>query len=156
MRFVSPEPMTGCWLWEGADDGRHGYGRFKVGRTCRQAHRISYELHKGPIPAGLTLDHLCRTPSCVCPDHLEPVTALENLRRGNYRKGLAVGGLARAARNRAKTHCKHGHAFDAQNTRHVVTLSGNPGRQCKKCQSANAMRNAKKRKLLISNIKKRS
>lgn len=47
------------------------------------AHRFVYELLVGPIPAGLTIDHLCRVTSCVRPDHLEPVTNAENVRRMN-------------------------------------------------------------------------
>jgi hypothetical protein len=48
-----------------------------------RAHRVAYVLAKGAIPEGLVLDHLCRTPACVNPDHLEPVTNHENILRGN-------------------------------------------------------------------------
>lgn len=72
-----------CWLWTGAKD-RGGYGKFsRAGRgvSAAMAHRWSYEHLIGEIPAGLQLDHLCRTPACVNPWHLEPVTREENLAR---------------------------------------------------------------------------
>jgi len=51
------------------------------GRRWQQAHRVFYQLFRGPIPAGLHLDHLCRVASCANPDHLEAVTPAENHRR---------------------------------------------------------------------------
>ena len=72
--------MTNCWLWD-AYRTKHGYGQFNRKGTVYYAHRYSYEVAKGPIPDGLTLDHLCKNQHCVNPDHLEPVTLRENLRR---------------------------------------------------------------------------
>jgi len=74
----------GCWYWTGAI-GTGGYGRIGTGEGKRleQAHRVAYELYVGPIPEGLHIDHLCRTRSCVRPDHLEPVPQAENNRRAN-------------------------------------------------------------------------
>lgn len=75
-----------CWLWRGAIN-RNGYGNFLAGGTradglrYQEAHIVSYELHRGPIPDGLELDHLCRVHHCVNPDHLEPVTHTVNMRR---------------------------------------------------------------------------
>jgi hypothetical protein len=68
---------SGCWLWKGSLS-KEGYGRV---RRHGWAHREMYELLVGPIPDGLTLDHLCRTTRCVNPSHLEPVTFEENVRR---------------------------------------------------------------------------
>jgi hypothetical protein len=61
----------------------NGYGILNTGPGKRaRAHRFYYEKKCGPIPDGLTLDHLCRIRACVNPDHLEPVTNTENCRRG--------------------------------------------------------------------------
>jgi len=71
-----------CWLWTGSRS-RDGYGKFEPATSVfYKAHRFAYETVVGPIPEGLTLDHLCRVRRCVNPDHLEPVTNQENLLRG--------------------------------------------------------------------------
>lgn len=75
-----PEPNSGCWLWIGAmHEG--GYGRVRYHNRTLPAHRVSYMVHVGPIPGGLVIDHKCRVRCCVNPDHLEPVTRKENMRR---------------------------------------------------------------------------
>lgn len=105
-----------CWLWTAAKD-RHGYGRVRwEGLSSAMAHRVVYELLVGPIPGGLTLDHLCRTPSCVKPAHLEPVTLRENILRGD----------SPSARHAQKTHCPHGHEYDYIDPRGA--------RQCRRCR----------------------
>jgi HNH endonuclease len=90
-RFWSQVDRTAtCWLWCGHLN-RDGYGQFKVTdrpgqyRTVR-AHRWAWETVNGPVPAGLTLDHLCGRPACVRPDHLDPCTNAENLRRRHARR----------------------------------------------------------------------
>lgn len=72
---------TPCWIWQRAKN-QWGYGHVNVNGDFKMAHRVAYERAHGPIPQGLHLDHLCRQPSCVNPDHLEPVTNAENTRRG--------------------------------------------------------------------------
>ena len=81
------DAQTGCWVWQRARRGRPGkpYGCLPEGDG---AHRVYYERHRGPIPDGLHIDHLCvsqpphtGTTLCVNPDHLEPVTPKENRRR---------------------------------------------------------------------------
>jgi hypothetical protein len=75
------DAASGCWLWQRMRNDR-GYAYVNYGgKTCR-AHRLLFELYRGPIPAGLTLDHTCRVRHCVNPAHLEPVTQTENRRRG--------------------------------------------------------------------------
>lgn len=116
-RFWSKVEITDtCWLWLGYLE-KGGYGRFRVGNVMCMAHRFSYMYFVRPIPEGLTIDHLCRVRNCVRPDHLEPVTQLENNRRGD------------SDHNKFKFRCKYGHAFNRQNTR--LTRLGR--RQCRKC-----------------------
>lgn len=76
MGYSSP-----CWVWQ-MKIGNNGYGHISVGGRDRLAHRYYYELHKEPIPAGLSIDHLCRVRHCVNPDHLEAVPMHINQRRG--------------------------------------------------------------------------
>lgn len=81
------DAVTGCWLWM-AYVGTHGYGMVGSKNGEREqsavAHRVVYEKFKGPIPDGMDLDHLCRVTACVNPDHLEPVTRLDNFLRGEH------------------------------------------------------------------------
>lgn len=79
----------GCWLWTGAQFP-NGYGCFSVQGQSVLAHRVAYELHYGPIPLRLTVDHIwpeCRSKLCVRWKHLEAVTSGENTRRGRAAKG---------------------------------------------------------------------
>jgi hypothetical protein len=102
--FVDIQGEDDCWIWHGKVH-RGDYGYFAGVVNC-YAHRFAYEDLIGPIPVGLTLDHLCRVPRCVNPKHLEPVTGKVNILRGN----------GWAAHNARKTHCKQGHPFDTKNT----------------------------------------
>ncbi len=83
-----PEPNSGCWLFLGALT-HNGYGKLRGADgdyRDEKAHRVFYERTKGPIPAGLQLDHLCKVTSCVNPDHLEVVTGAINCQRGRNAK----------------------------------------------------------------------
>jgi hypothetical protein len=112
-----------CWLWTGTTNNR-GYGQLWVNGRRVYAHRFSFELTKGAIPAKMEIDHLCRTPACVNPEHLDVVTHLENVRRGNA-----------GAHYRDRTHCKQGHEFTPENTRIKVSAYGTPFRQCRTCHN---------------------
>lgn len=115
-----------CWPWSGALD--QGYGRFHVtasdGRkVLRRAARLAWELTRGPIPAGLTIDHLCRNRACCNPAHLEPVTNKENVLRG----------IGLTAIHASKTACVNGHEFTPENT-----LQQRGGRMCAQCRKESA------------------
>ena len=104
-----PTPGS-CWLWLGAKNSS-GYGQAKAlaVSSTRVAHRISWELRHGPIPAGLVIDHLCRNRACVNPLHLRVCTTRENV--------MAPGSLSKPALNAVLTHCRYGHPFTPENTR---------------------------------------
>jgi len=122
--------LSRCWVWR-----RHispnGYGIIGVkigdGWQNKQAHRVSYESFIGPIPSGLDLDHLCRDRRCVNPNHLDPVTRSENLKRSPLMN-----------RQGHKTHCPRGHPYSGVNSR--------GGRFCHKCAAATALKSYHRRK----------
>lgn len=122
---VGEDPVADCWEWTGTRV-RGGYGQFWLGRSNRvYAHRWAYEFAVEQIPDGLTIDHLCRNPSCVNWLHLEPVTQRVNNLRG---------GTPTIVAHRADT-CKRGHSlFDA----YVIPTTGS--RQCLTCQEESRAR----------------
>lgn len=101
---IEPEPNSGCWLYTGKRVP-YGYGVVQINGRYSSAHRVLYERLVGPVAAGLELDHLCRVPPCVNPQHLEPVTHAENLRRAQW------------PIRRSQTHCKRGHPLSGANIR---------------------------------------
>lgn len=106
-KVAVPNQPSCCWEWSGKRvNGRYPYfGIYPAGEFT--AYRVAYTLLIGPIPEGMTLDHLCRNPGCVNPDHLEPVPPGINVLRGY---GIY-------AQNARKTRCVHGHEFTPQNTK---------------------------------------
>jgi hypothetical protein len=116
-----------CIVWTGASN-RLGYGSLSVGGRFFMAHRLSYELSKGPIPAGLEIDHLCRNPPCINPAHLEAVSHTENVRRGEAR-------IVTIRLRAAQTHCKYGHEFSPENTM-ITKSNGKTQRVCRACRRA--------------------
>jgi hypothetical protein len=123
-RLIQADFPEGCWRWQGEKD-KDGYGCWRpYGKQNMhyRAHRFSYEYFRGPIPDNLPLDHLCNTPCCVHPYHVEAKTQRANVLRG---RGIS-------AENARKTHCKRGHPFDEMNTGYC---QGRYGRQrvCRAC-----------------------
>jgi hypothetical protein len=115
LRRLIIDPETGCLLWTGHKT-HDGYGLIFVttGKPQKLTHRIMWELHEGPIPEGMELDHLCSVRHCAAVAHLEPVTHLENLARG---RGYNL------------THCKNGHEFDLFST----SWDSRGWRSCRTC-----------------------
>lgn len=111
----------GCWEWTGSQHPE-GYGSVRLpdGRTLN-AHRAVYELVVGPIPAGITLDHLCRNRVCVNPSHMDPVTRTENVMRGE----------GPPARNARKTECLNGHPLEGPD---ADVYTGRGKRECNRCR----------------------
>ena len=66
-----------CWRWTGYV-GEEGYARFNWNGRAGNAHRMAFEMVKGPIPDGMMIDHVCRNRSCVNPDHLRLATPKQN------------------------------------------------------------------------------
>lgn len=85
-KFI-PVTESGCWIWEGSSSGRYGYISHE-GHN-RLAHRISWELHRGPLPAGMEVCHFCDVEPCVNPAHLFLGTHKENC-HDRDRKGRNV------------------------------------------------------------------
>ena len=138
---------SGCWIWMG---GLHsdGYGAISVNGKGRKAHDVAYEMFIGPVPDGLELDHTCRVRCCCNPHHLEPVTHLENVRRGI------------AGWNFVRDFCPRGHAYEGDNIMLVKrrgVIVGKFCRTCKKIQSREGKRRMRldpeKRKAAVERVR---
>jgi hypothetical protein len=123
-------PNTPCIIWTGNIDPSTGYGRRTINRKSHLAHRLVWEEERGPIPKGLHIDHLCRTPACVNVNHMEVVSCRVNTLRG-------VGITATQAR---RTHCIHGHPFSGENLKLIRRRNGVLDRACRMCRQIGWLR----------------
>lgn len=129
-----------CWFWTGSVN-HNGYGNYTYKTKRYMAHRFSYIMFKGDIAEKLQIDHLCRNRRCVNPDHLELVTAGENLLRSPWTLNSIQA---------AKTHCINGHIFDVKNT----YTSPKRKRGCRACaaERARKCRRQKNHTTLLQNV----
>lgn len=119
---------TPCWNWTGAKTGLH-YGMIRTGgkgSPMISAHIQSYIIAGRIIPDGMVLDHLCRNPSCVNPDHLEPVTSRINTLRGVSPMVLL----------HLSNKCKQGHVLTPENTYIINSKREGITRRCRICNRA--------------------
>lgn len=121
-----------CWPWLGFKT-KDGYGRFvldgrKGHRKTVAPYRALWEHLNGPMPEGLEPDHTCNNRGCCNPEHVEPVTHAENMRRAAERRRLEGRKTARLARPRP-THCPGGHKYTPENTK----ISTQNAIQCRAC-----------------------
>jgi hypothetical protein len=121
---LRPVDPAECKCWQGCRD-RDGYGAKWADGKRVFVHRWVYEQVHGPIPDGLTIDHLCRNPACHNIDHLELVSRSENIQRSKWRQ-----------------ECRHGHPMTPQNT--IWESSGK--RRCRTCRTDSQERAERRRK----------
>lgn len=105
---------NGCRVWVGFLRNGYGLVRRPNWGKIQAVHRVAYETWVGPIPEGLTIDHLCRNRACIEPTHLEAVPIGVNVKRGKA----------------AQTHCKNGHPFEGSN----LQIAPNGWRNCRTCR----------------------
>lgn len=132
---------TGCWLWQGQRD-RKGYAlvhhrtgpRGSAIKRAHRLHRLLYERFVGGISAGYVLHHICKTPHCVYPKHVVPLTRSEHLEAHDRRGFMARLNKERAART---TRCANGHPWNEENT--YLAPNGR-SRFCRACGRERARR----------------
>lgn len=129
MQILSKEE---CWYWAGSQKSS-GYGIIKVEDRYEPAHRVIYEALVGEIPESLEPDHLCENPICINPEHIEPVTHAENIKRHFKRNYAEV--------------CRNGHP-KSKYTSWVKDKRSPTGKsfQCRECHRIN--REARRERIL--------
>lgn len=137
---VELDELTGCWLWVKTLN-INGYGVYSDPRPKMHyvsAHRRSYELFIGDLDSNLTIDHLCSVRRCINPDHLEQVTARENLMRSSNHVSLKA----------KQTECIRGHE---------LSWMGRQNRRfCRTCQKQRSKKYLEKIRKEVENGKKKN
>ncbi len=91
-QYSEKDKRTGCRVWTGARTN-NGYGAVYVNPKTLYAHRVSWEVHNGPIPEDSVVHHTCANRCCINPNHLQIITQAENLAemmgRKTYEKRIA-------------------------------------------------------------------
>jgi len=126
-RFWSKVRKTegGCWLWIGSQTAPGWHGIIMWEGRRQTAHRVSWQIHRGPIPDGLKVLHRCDVAPCVNPAHLWLGTQRDNMQDCSAKGRLGV------QQRPPLTHCKRGHLFTPENT-----LWPHGRRRCKTCAYA--------------------
>lgn len=113
-----------CWEWQAARSPQ-GYGRFQLDGRAQRAHRVSWEMAHGPVPAGLFVCHHCDNPACVRPEHLFLGTPSDNTK-----DAFAKGRQTNPRPQSGMIDCPKGHQFDDANT--YTAPDGK--RRCRECR----------------------
>jgi hypothetical protein len=126
LAYCYPDPTTGCWYWlRGRNSMGYGYAQFNG--AAISAHRLSYALHNGPIPAGYVVRHMCDTPACVNPWHLLLGTYADNTqdakRRNRLKHHFQRPGAASAASKSVSSEAKRRAAFLSLQSRRANKLA---------------------------------
>ncbi|RZJ86864.1 MAG: HNH endonuclease [Hymenobacter sp.] len=131
-KSVGQGPAGECWQWQGTID-KCGYGRFRIDGRLDGAHRISYYLTHGPLPAGANILHKCDNPRCVNPAHLSVGTHRDNMQDKSAKGRCGRQGCAQ---------CIHGHDYTPENT----YIDGRGNRGCKECRKAAWQRHERRKR----------
>lgn len=137
---VKIDELSGCHLWTGGKISS-GYGALILNGKQTLAHRFSYEINVGPLPAWgppdyPQLDHICRKRDCVNPSHLRLISRKENILSGNGMTAI----------NHSKTHCRNGHPYSPENTKYRIVENGwgkGTSRMCRICRRATELARVK-------------
>lgn len=113
---------SGHWIWQKSTASEGRYGAVQYDGRVQPAHRVAWQMFRGPIEDGIVVNHVCRKTLCCNPVHLELITQRENVLIGD----------APPAHNAAKSHCKRNHEFNEENT--IILKSG--GRSCRACATS--------------------